>query len=83
MVNTGWTGDDGTVYIGELVAWREDRGYGFLRPIGAGRDADVFVHGSALADSARVLGARLRFAIVRTDRGPRAAWTALIEDAAG
>lgn len=70
-------GDDGTVYTGVLVRWDADRGYGFIRPAGGGRDADVFVHRAVLADSGRTVGTRLRFAVQYSERGPRALWCEL------
>ena len=78
MVNGA--GDDSAIHEGILIAWHDDRGYGFIRPTGGGRDSDVFVPAAVLAESGRVMGARLRFAVERTGRGPRAAWCAVIDD---
>ena len=72
--------DSDTTYTGILIAWHDDKGYGFVRPTGGGRDSDVFVPGAVLAESGRVMGAKLRFAVEQTGRGPRAAWTAVLID---
>jgi cold shock CspA family protein len=72
-------GDDGVIYTGVLVSWNA-RGFGFIRPAGGGRDNDVFIHASKLADSARVPGARLRFGLTHTAKGRQAVWAALIDD---
>jgi len=72
-------GDDGVIYTGSVVMWDPDRGFGFLRPDGAGRNDDVFVPASRLADSGRIEGTRLRFAVKRTTRGPQAKWTAVLD----
>ena len=67
------------VYTGALVFWNAGAGYGFVRPDGGRRADDAWVHGPCLATSARVVGARLRYAVERTERGPRVLWAALID----
>jgi cold shock CspA family protein len=68
----GSPGPDGRV--SGVVKWFNDsKGYGFLLPDGG--DDDVFVHYSAIAgDGFRSLeeGARVRFTIVDTQKGPEA-----------
>jgi uncharacterized membrane protein YsdA (DUF1294 family)/cold shock CspA family protein len=58
---------------GELTRWDDERGFGFLTPLGGG--ADVFLHISAVPRSAArpKLGDLLNYVVERTEDGKRRA----------
>jgi uncharacterized membrane protein YsdA (DUF1294 family)/cold shock CspA family protein len=62
-----------TTLTGELTRWDDDRGFGFLTPLGGG--AEVFLHISALPrSSARPKqGDLLNYVVERTENGKRRA----------
>jgi cold shock CspA family protein len=73
-------------FSGEIIAWMPERNYGFIKPTQSGRD--VFFRRVNFEDdpSKIVVGARVRFDVVRytTKRGPReqAAHVRLLADPA-
>lgn len=68
--------------IGAVRMFDAKRGFGFLRPEGAGGKDDVFVHVSELQKTGiatpPVQGQRFSFEIEQSDRGPRAVKLALV-----
>jgi CspA family cold shock protein len=62
---------DAEKVTGTVTRWFEDRGFGFATVDADG--ADAFVHARALRPGVQVTtGSRVRFAVLETDRGPRA-----------
>ena len=58
---------------GVVEFFKDDKGYGFIRPDGGGKD--VFVHHSAIEGSgfrSLAQGARVEFDLVQDPKGPRA-----------
>jgi len=72
---------DGLELVGRVVSWKHPS-YGFLRCTGGVVDLsrDVFVHINDVVDRERLpVGARVRFRVEQTDRGPRAVDVAPME----
>lgn len=64
---------------GYLKTWKDDRGFGFIKPEGGGQD--VFIHISALKGTARrpVKGDTIFYQIMRDEKGKFRAGNARIE----
>jgi len=69
---------------GSVEFFKDDKGYGFIRPDGGGKD--VFVHHSVIQmDGFKSLkrGDRVEFEIQEDPKGPRASEVRRIDDAGG
>ncbi|HEX8904335.1 MAG TPA: cold shock domain-containing protein [Longimicrobiaceae bacterium] len=69
---------------GIVEFFKDDKGYGFIRPDGGGKD--VFVHHSVIQmDGFKSLkrGDRVEFEIQEDPKGPRAAEVRRVDDASG
>lgn len=64
---------------GVLKTWKEDRGFGFIRPDDGGKD--IFIHISALKEGGRrpIMGDVIYYQIAKDNRGKYKAINAQIE----
>ena len=68
-----------TMIKGVLKTWKEDRGFGFIKPDDGGKD--IFIHISALSSESRrpITGDVIHYQITKDNRGKYKAINAQIE----
>jgi len=64
---------------GILITWKEDRGFGFIKPVDGGRD--IFIHISAIKDASRrpITGDVMYYQVAKDNRGKYKAVNVQIE----
>ena len=57
---------------GTIKMWKDDKGYGFIRPDGGGQDVYAHISGFGGAPRDPVKGDKVEYTLTMEDRGPRA-----------